>query len=120
MTFLMILLCLTGQPDLEENSTFSPGFRFGPCFTASFPSMQNEKDFAEMNTEAGLDFELSTVAWGGSIEVLVDASERIKVRGSLGVSRVNGAHKDEYDPTSYILVGILTGGFGFLFGLTSV
>ena len=118
MTFLMVLLCLTGQPDFEENDTFSPGFRLGPCFMASFPSMQNEKDFAEINTEAGLDFELGSVAWGGSIELLVDVSEHFKVRGSAGVSRLNGAYKDDYDPMSYILIGIFTGGLGFLFGST--
>ena len=118
MTFLMILLCLSGQPDYEENNTFSPGFRLGPCFMASFPSMQNEKDFADMNTEAGLDFELGSVAWGGSIELLGDISERFRIRGSIGVSRLHGAYEEDYNPLGYLLLGIITGGIGFLFCTT--
>lgn len=118
MTILILLLCTIGQPSDSGDESFSPGFRIGPSFIASFPSMQDEKDFADMNTAAGLDFELGSVAWGGSIEVLADASEKFRFRGSVGISRLHGAYEDEYDPMSYILVGIFTGGLGFLFGET--
>jgi hypothetical protein len=80
--------------------------------------MQNEKDFADMNTAAGLDFELGSVAWGGSIEMLGDISEKFRIRTSVGISRLHGAYEDEYDPMSHILLGIFTGGLGFLFGDT--
>ena len=118
MIALMLLLCALGQPEIqeEEHDTFSPGFRFGPCFIASFPSMQDEKDFAGMNSEAGLELDLGTVAWGGSIEFLGDIGRKVRVRGSVGVLRLHGAYEDEYDPLSYILLGICTGGIGFLFG----
>ncbi|MCD4775497.1 MAG: hypothetical protein K8S15_05525 [Candidatus Aegiribacteria sp.] len=118
MTLLMLLLCTVGQPSDNVDNSFSPGFRIGPSFIASFPSMQDEKDFADMNTAAGLDFELGSVAWGGSIEILGDISEKFRFRGSMGISRLHGAYEDEYDPMSYILVGIFTGGLGFLFGET--
>lgn len=118
MTLIMLLLCTVGQPSDDGNDSFSPGFRIGPSFIASFPSMQNEKDFADMNTAAGLDFELGSVAWGGSIEMLGDISEKFRIRTSVGISRLHGAYEDEYDPMSYILVGIFTGGLGFLLGET--
>ncbi|NOQ22106.1 MAG: hypothetical protein GQ565_05585 [Candidatus Aegiribacteria sp.] len=118
MTLLMLLLCTVGQPSVGGNNSFSPGFRLGTCFQASFPSMQDEKDFADMNTAAGLDFELGSVAWGGSIELLADVSEKFRIRGSVGISRLHGAYEDEYDPMQYILVGLLTGGLGFLLGET--
>lgn len=118
MTMLMLLLCTIGQPADGGNDSFSSGFRIGTSFIASFPSMQNEKDFADMNTAAGLDFELGSVAWGGSIEMLGDISEKFRIRASVGISRLHGAYEDEYDPMSYILVGICTGGLGFLFGDT--
>lgn len=118
MTLMMLLLCTVGQPLDNVDNSFSPGFRIGPSFIASFPSMQDEKDFADMNTAAGLDFELGSVAWGGSIEMLGDISEKFRFRGSMGISRLHGAYEDEYDPLSYILVGIFTGGLGFLFGET--
>ncbi len=116
MTLLMLLLCLIGQPSDGGNDSFTPGFRIGPSFIASFPAMQNEKDFAEMNTAAGLDFELGSVAWGGSIELLGDISEKFRFRASVGISRLHGAYEDEYDPTTYIIAGIFTGGLVFLFG----
>ncbi len=118
MTLLMLLLCTIGQPSGGGNDSFSPGFRIGFTFMASFPSMQSEKDFADMNTAAGLDFELGSIAWGGSVELLGDVSEKFRVRGSVGISRLHGAYEDEYDPISYILVGIFTGGLGFLFSET--
>lgn len=114
MTVLMIILCITGQPSQNPDNSFSPGFRLGPCFTASFPSMQNEKDFAEMNNEAGLAFELGSVAWGGSLELLADMSERFRIRGSVSVSRLNGSYEENYNPLGYLLLGICTGGIGFL------
>lgn len=94
----------------------SPSVRIGPSFTASWPSMQNEKDFADMNTAAGLDFQLGTTAWGGAVEVLGDVSDEFRLRGSVGLIRVQGSYSEEYDPLSYVLVGLFTGGLGFLFG----
>ena len=119
MTLLMLLLCAVGQLPGSGSGSFSPGFRIGPSFIASFPSMQNEKDFADMNTMAGLDFELGGIAWGGSIELLGDISEKFKFRAGVGITRLNGAYEDEYDPTTYILAGIFTGGLVFLFGETT-
>jgi len=72
MSLLMMFLCAIGQPSEGGSGSFTPGFRIGPSFIVSFPLMQDEKDFADMNTAAGLEFELSSVAWGGSIELLGD------------------------------------------------
>jgi hypothetical protein len=109
----MLLLCVFAQSD-PHGSSFSPSVRIGPSFIASFPSMQNEKDFAEMNTAAGLDFDLGSVAWGGSIELLADVSEKLRIRGGVGISRLHGAYEEDYDPLRYILVGMFTFGLGFL------
>jgi len=118
MSLLMMFLCAIGQPSEGGSGSFTPGFRIGPSFIVSFPLMQDEKDFADMNTAAGLEFELSSVAWGGSIELLGDISEKFRFRAAVGVSRLHGAYEDEYAPMNYILVGILTGGLGFFFGET--
>jgi len=92
------------------------GVRIGPTFSGSFPNMQDEKDFEEITTAAGLDFQLGSIAWGGSFEVLADAGSNFRIRGSVGVSRLHGAYEEDYDPLTYIVVGIFTGGLGFLFG----
>ncbi|MEN8207843.1 MAG: hypothetical protein ABFR50_01190, partial [Candidatus Fermentibacteria bacterium] len=96
MTLLMLLLCTIGQPPDGGSDSFSPGFKIGFTFMASFPSMQSEKDFADMNTAAGLDFELGTAAWGGSVEVLGDLSEKFRIRGSVGGTSFTGGYSESY------------------------
>ncbi len=128
MTALILALNLLAQPVLPPDSlspsppaeTFSgPAFRIGTFFMASIPGMDDEKDFAEMTNDAGLDFSLGTIAWGGGIEMLVDAiPSKLRIRSSVGISRIQGAYSDNYDPLSYILIGIATGGIAFLFGDT--
>lgn len=115
MAVLMILLCMTGQPSHGEVNSSSPGFRFGSCFIISCPSMQNEKDFAEMNNEAGGAFELGSVAFGGSIELLADMGDRFRIRGSFVVSRLTGAYEEEFNPAIYGVLGVFTCGWGLLF-----
>ncbi len=115
MTALMLAVCLITQiPDAGD----SHSVRLGISFMASFPSMDDEKDFADMTSDAGLDFQLGSTAWGGSLDLLADIGERFRIRGSVGISRLHGAYKDNYDPLSYILIGMITGGFGFLFPQT--
>jgi len=91
-------------------------FRIGFTFDGGFPGMSDEKDFADLLTEGGLDFKLDNIAWTGGVEALGDISETIRLRGSVSVSRFNGTYEDNYDPGGYILIGILTGGLGFLLG----
>jgi len=107
MTFLMILLCTIGQPSVGSDS-FSPGFRIGASFMATFPSMQNEKDFADMNIAAGLDFELGSIAWGGSVEALGDLSEKFRIRGSLGGTNLTGAYKEGYNALQNMFLVLFT------------
>ncbi len=97
MTLLMLLLCTVGQPSIGGNDSFSPGFRIGFSFMTYLPSMQNEKDFADMNTAAGLDFELGNIGWGGSIELLGDLSEKFRIRGSVGGSNISGGYVEGYN-----------------------
>lgn len=116
MIALVLLLMTQGLPEGPMEDPFSPGIRLGPCFTASFPSMQDEKDFVELNGQAGLNLDIGSTAWGGSLEILGDLSSKLRLRGSVGVLRFHGAYEEDYDPLSYILIGIVTGGIGFLFG----
>ena len=108
MTLLMLLLCTIGQQPDGGNDSFSPGFRIGFTFIASFPSMQNEKDFADMNTAAGLDFELGTAAWGGCVEVLGDVSEKFRLRGSVGGTNFSGGYSEGYDPMQNLFLVLFT------------
>ena len=116
MIALLVAVCLLGQASELPEEPFSPGIRLGPCMMASFPSMSDEKDFVDLNAEAGLELELGTVAWGGSFELLGDVSRRVRLRGAVGITRFHGAYSEDYDPWSTALLGILTGGIGFLFG----
>jgi len=108
MTLIMLLLCTIGQPSGGGTDSFSPGFRIGGSFIASFPSMQSEKDFADMNTAAGLDFELGSVAWGGSVEVLGDISEKFRIRGSIGGSEFSGGYSEGYNAYQNIFLIMFT------------
>ena len=108
MTLLILLLCTIGQPYDGGNDSFSPGFRIGFTFIGSFPSMQTEKDFADMNTAAGLDFELGSVSWGGSVEVLGDLSEKFRIRGSFGGTNFSGGYSEGYDAMQNLFLIIFT------------
>ena len=101
----MALLALTGS-----------SFRIGFTFDGGFPSMADEKDYADLLAEGGLPVKLDGMAWTGGLEALGDVSRNIRLRGAVSVSRFNGSYEENYDPGSYILIGILTGGLGFLFG----
>jgi hypothetical protein len=115
MTALMIALCTFGQLDpIPGGGSDSPDVRIGPSFMVSFPTMGDEEEFAEMTTAAGLDFDLASTAWGGSVEILADVGDDFRIRGSVGVSRLHGAYSEGYDPLSYVMIGLLTGGLGFL------
>jgi hypothetical protein len=108
----MVLLCCIGQVSPDAGS---PDIRIGISFTASFPMMEDEKDFAEMVNQGGMDFDLASTAWGGTVEVLGDVGERFRLRGGLSVSRLHGSYSEGYDPLTYIFVGIFTAGLGFMF-----
>ena len=91
-------------------------FRMGFTFDAGFPSMSDEKEYAELLAEAGIDYTLSDVAWTGGVEVLGDVADDVRLRGSVNVTRFTGAYEEDYNPLSYILLGIFTGGIAFIFG----
>lgn len=110
MKYAILLLCIMIQAVPAKDS---PSVRLGMSFIVSFPSMDDEKDFAEMTTASGLDFELGSTAWGGNLEVLGDIGDRFRIRGGIGVSRLHGAYTEGYDPLSYVLVGLFTAGLGF-------
>lgn len=112
MTALAALLCILAQVAPGGGST---DVRIGISFTASFPSMGDEKDFAEMVNDGGMDFDLASTAWGGTIEVLGDVSDRFRLRGGVSVSRLHGSYSEGYDPLTYIFLGIFTAGLGFFF-----
>ena len=103
-----MLLCTIGQPSDGGDDSFSPGFRIGFSFIASFPSMQSEKDFADMNTAGGLDFELGSTAWGGSVEVLGDISEKFRIRGSVGGTNFTGGYSEDYDAMQNLFLVLFT------------
>ncbi|MCD4702131.1 MAG: hypothetical protein K8S24_09785 [Candidatus Aegiribacteria sp.] len=116
MTILMLLLCTIGQSPGGESDSFSPGFRIGFSFMTSFPSMQNEKDFADMNTASGLDFELGHIAFGGSLELLGDLSEKIRIRGSFGGSHFSGGYSEGYNVAENMFMVLFTLGLISLSG----
>jgi len=90
-------------------------FRVGVIFDGSWPSMSDEKDYADLLTEGGLDFKLDGITWTGGLEALGDVSQKLRLRGAVTVSRFHGTYEDNYDPLGYALAGILTGGLLFLF-----
>ncbi len=108
----LMMLCLIFQsvPVCEDNGTT---IRLGVSSTASFPSMEDEKEFADMMNAAGLSFELAGTAWGGTAEILGDLTSRFRLRGGISVSRLHGAYSKGYDPMTYIVLGILSLGMGF-------
>jgi hypothetical protein len=97
-------------------SVLGGSFRMGFSFDAGFPAMSDEKEYAELLGEAGIDYSLSDVAWTGGVEALGDVSDDVRLRGSVTVTRFTGAYEEDYNPLSYILLGIFTGGIGFIFG----
>lgn len=115
MTAILCIAMVIAQPTLDSGSSFSPGIRIGPCFGMSWPSMQDEKDFAQMNNDAGVDFELESIALTGSLELLADVGERFRIRGGLGVSNLHGAYEEDYNPFERIMIGMFTFGIGLLF-----
>ncbi len=107
MTALTGILCLM---TLQSTS-----FRIGFTFDGSWPSMGDEKDYADLLTEGDLDYNLDGMTWTGGIEALGDASDKLRLRGAVTVSRFRGTYEDTDDPFGYIIGGILTGGLLFLF-----
>lgn len=91
-------------------------FRIGFTFDGSFPSMNDEREYADLLEEGGLPMKLDDLSWTGGVEALGDLSSRVRLRGAVSVSRFNGSYEENYNPGGYILLGILTGGLGFLFG----
>ncbi len=108
MTTAALLLALAS---LQGSS-----FRIGFSFDAGWPAMGDEKDYAELLEEAGLDYRLDGTAWTGGIEALGDVSDKLRLRGGVSVSRFHGTYEDNFDPFGYTIAGILTGGLLFLFG----
>ncbi len=90
-------------------------FRVGFAFDGSWPSMGEEKDYADLLAEGDLDYNLDDMSWTGGIEALGDASEKLRLRGAVTVSRFHGTYEESFDPFSYVVAGILTGGILFLF-----
>jgi hypothetical protein len=91
----------------------------GFTFDAGFPSMTDEKEYADLLREAGIEYYLADVAWTGGVEALGDVSDDVRLRGSVSVTRFTGAYEEDYNPLSYILLGICTGGIAFIFGSPS-
>ena len=108
MTYMTLALLLL--------SVESGSFRVGLTFDAAFPAMEDEKDYVDVLEEGGLDVDLDRIAWSGGIEALGDVSEKVRLRGSVSLRRFTGAYEEDYDPLSYIILGMFTFGIGFLFG----
>ena len=115
MTALLCIAILIAQPAPDSGGSPSPRIRIGPCFGLSWPSMQDEKDFAQFTNDAGVDFELGSVALTGSLELLADVNERFRIRGGLSVSNLHGAYEEDYNPFERLLIGMFTFGLGLLF-----
>lgn len=94
-------------------------FRIGFSFEGGFPSMADEKDYADLLAEGGLPLKLDGMSWAGGVEALGDVSERLRLRGAVSVQRFNGVYEENYNPGGYLLFGIITGGLGFLLGSPS-
>lgn len=97
----------------------STSFRIGFTFDGSWPAMGDEKDYADLLNEGGLDYNLDGMTWSGGLEALGDVSEKLRLRGGFTVSRFHGTYEDNLDPFGYMITGILTGGILFLFGSSS-
>lgn len=103
MSFFILLLLTFGQVDTDYNR-----FRLGFSYTASIPSMQNEKDFAEMTVASGLDFELGTVAQGMTVDLLVDINEKFRFRGGVSDLNLEGIYSEDFNFGQQLLLGIFT------------
>jgi hypothetical protein len=103
---LMIVMC----------ALQSASFRAGFTFEGGWPSMADEKEYSDLLNEGDVDFQLDRMYWSGGLEGLVDASDKVRLRGTFTVSRYRGAFNDELDVFGNLLIGILTGGLVFLFG----
>ena len=107
MTILLILLCTFGQMDVANvSNTYK--FRLGMSYTASIPSMQNEKDFADMTTDAGLSFKLGSLAQGVSIDLLGDISDRFRLRGGASILNLEGSYSEDFNIGQQIIIAIIT------------
>ena len=115
MTALLCIAMLIAQPAPDSSDSPSHKIRIGPCFGLSWPSMQDEKDFAQFANDAGVDYELGSVALTGSLELLGDVNERFRIRGGLSVSNLHGTYEDDYNPYERLMIGIFTFGIGLLF-----
>ncbi len=107
MIFLIFLLCTLSQLDVGNNSN-THRFRLGFSYTASLPSMQNEKDFADMTTASGLDFELGTMAQGISVDLIGDISEKFRFRGGVSILNLEGTYSEDYNFGQRLLLGLFT------------
>lgn len=107
MTALSVILSLMA---LQSTS-----FRIGFTFDGSWPSMGDEKEYADLLEEGELNYNLDGMTWTGGLEALGDVSNKLRLRGAVTVSRFRGTYEDTDDPFGYILGGILTGGLLFLF-----
>lgn len=107
MTILLLLLCTFGQMDVGNISNTNR-FRLGFSYTASIPSIQNEKDFADMTTDAGLSFQLGTLAQGMSVDLLGDISDRFRFRGGVSFLNLEGSYSEDFNAGQQIILAIIT------------
>lgn len=94
----------------------SSSFRVGFTFDGSWPGMSDEKNYADLLNEGGVDFELESICWTGGVEGVGDISNKMRLRGAVSVSRYRGAFEDELDVFGETLLGIFTAGLTFIFG----
>lgn len=79
--------------------TLQGGFlRIGYSFGFGTPSMGDEKAFAEVLTDFGIDYNLDGASTRQGIELLTDASSAVRLRGGASITRFRGDHSQT---TSY-------------------
>jgi hypothetical protein len=93
---------------------FEPGFRISFGFGLDFPAMGDENAFADEMNAAEVPFDLDKVASSGTVDLLYDASERLKLRAGVGFGSFDGAYSEEYDEYGDVLLAIITLGLSSL------
>lgn len=115
MSLLLVPLLLLSSPVAPQEEGFRPMYKIGIGFNLGFPSMSDEDLFADEMNESGVAFDLDAVSTGGVLDLTVDASERLKIRGGVGFGSFNGAYTEEHSDFDNLVLAIFTLGLSTLF-----
>ena len=79
-------------------------FKIGYSFGVGFPAMDDEKAYADVFLDSGIDYELGSASNRMGLEAITDISESLRFRGSVSMMSFKGDHTQTSTSWDYISI----------------